>query len=85
MTDRTAREIAEGLSGAQREMLLSRLSPEWSDVPRIAGAPNALRGWASRRIGMLEARAGRDFYHIRLTPLGLSVRQILEQETLPHD
>ncbi len=44
-------------------------------------APNAMRGWASDKIGLLESHHGRDFYKVRLTEIGQQVRAILQEQS----
>lgn len=78
--DTSVEAVAAGLSEAQRGLILNKLSENWSDVPPLLHAPNAMKGWASTKIGLLESHHGHDFYKVRLTPLGLAVRQYLQEQ-----
>jgi hypothetical protein len=78
MTDRTAREIAEGLSEAQRQAMLSArwIHPGGQDPICLVDFTGP---WTAPVAQFFTVTTD------RLTPLGLSARQILEQETPPHD
>jgi hypothetical protein len=71
MTDRTAREIAEGLTVPMRDALLNGCGCDIGEAMEEAGL------W--RRV------FPENPYDYLPTTLGLSARQILEQETPPHD
>jgi hypothetical protein len=80
MSDRTAREIARGLTEGQRKML------RWNCAGFVLLTPGWSR-WRLKRKGLIRPFL-RDFLRHagwQPTDLGLSVRQILEQETPPHD
>jgi hypothetical protein len=87
MTDRTAREIAAKLTMLRKQALLEIGEAGEQGLGFGRSSVQARRYLRTKGLAEWMPHKGGPFDPMRdrLTPLGLSVRQLLEQETPPHD